>query len=187
MTDFLSQVTFEEIENSVENLILNFGDLQINSDFYKKKYIESCCWLVEEVEELIKILNKKKNNNFINKKYTFDLGNNILHCLALTTNFEKNTNIGDIQKTWNQINYEMPFYLVKKIYEKKGYTINSYSNNTNPEKIKNEKLYDPYCDFHHKPIETFELEIKANSKKRDKDYCHEENEESEPKVKKHKI
>jgi hypothetical protein len=46
----------------------------------------------------------------------------------------------------------MPFLCIKKIMEKKGYTINIYSSKTHSNKVSNYK-------YRETPIEIFELEI----------------------------
>lgn len=133
-------------------------------DYYnysKYKYIESCSWLIYEIQKLVrKMVNLDVNK--IEEEYHYDT--NILPLLALTTNPEINTNFQDLQINWISMNYLQPFFLIKEIIEKKGYEINTYSNKTTPDIVKNNELYDCFNDYHYKPIETFILVIKKNKK-----------------------
>ena len=175
--NILDPVTKREIQDSIKriatkihpsNKIKNnkkYTDIKHEMDsidywnYMKVKYMETCCWLINQIEDSIANM-IYKNKTEQKEKFCFDMGDDEMFGLGLTTNPDVNTNIGGIPEAWMKMDYEMPFYYVKQLMEEKGYLINTYSHKTDPDKVINEKLYYPCMDFHQAPIETYMLEIK---------------------------
>ena len=128
-------------------------------NYMKTRYLDVCCWLIKEIEDLINIMVSEKKNEIM-VDHDLDTGYDDIQGLALTTNPDVNTNIGGIPKAWMKMDYDMPFHHIKNIMEDKGYIINTYSNKTHPQKVENRKIYNPSIDYHYKPVETYKLEIK---------------------------
>jgi hypothetical protein len=203
LANFMNNTSYEEIKNNltysssiippIEKIIgiseieqIDHSPDKIEFDNYAKfKYVEAYCWLVVELEKIIKEMVFYKINA-IQKEYLYDSLSDLTTLLALSTNSKLNTNVQSLLEHWDNNNYTMPFHLLKQIMEKKGYIINSYSSRANSDVVKNKSHYNPIIDFHQKPIETFILKIEikdqnyidslkkdTNSKKRNREdyYC----------------
>ena len=60
-------------------------------NFAKMKYIDACCWLINEIHHLI--ANIPPTENCIVKKYVYDFEQNEIECLSLISVHILNTNI----------------------------------------------------------------------------------------------
>lgn len=167
LIELLETVTYDDIKKKLNNIanLDNNSSKNKSVDFWnyaKMKYIDACCWLIDETEKIVDnmILHKKDSWS---RKYSFDMGMNTTCPLSLITNPEINTNIEQLPESWNKMGYTLPFFFVKKLMEKKGYIINTYSSCTHPNKVKNDKIYNHFIDSYDNPTETYLLEININA------------------------
>ena len=163
------QKIFDKIPNS--NDIKNMKDYINMEDYGNKskkinldglsnyKYIESCCWLFNEIENMIKVMIHQNEKSAINNYMIFndDKYENHISILAMTTNPDVNTSIRCLQKNFIEAGYCLPFIFIKNIMKKKGYNIEVYSNKTDPKKVNDKRFHNN--ESYEKPVEIFELKL----------------------------
>jgi hypothetical protein len=190
----LESITKEEIQNSIKNIstkipnvnklnnINNYTELKhamvpVNYwNYMKNKYMESCCWLINMIEDCISDMVLRKKDE-ISKCFYLNFENGDITGLSLTTDPDVNTNIASIQEAWVKLGYGLPFYYIKELMIEKGYMIETYSNKTNPDKIKNTEIKNSKFNQYQKPLEIYEFTISKKYEKNLKKNRSEEEEE----------
>jgi hypothetical protein len=146
----------DSVENYEKKIVqnLNFEGL---ANF---KYIESCCWLFNEIENMIKAMIHQKESTSTNRYIIFNDAKyeNHISILAMTTDENINTPIKNLQKDWADTGYQLPFLFVKDIVKKKGYNIESFSDKTHPDKVDDKGYHN--SENYETPVEIFELVLK---------------------------
>jgi hypothetical protein len=105
------------------------------ADWAILKYVEGCSWLIDEMELLIKNMVNSYETN-ISKEYVFELNpNNFLdktyaNMIILTHNTPLYLYISclgfvntELNVLWNELEYELPYDLIKNNMNKKGYIL----------------------------------------------------------------
>ena len=104
-------------------------------------YLNTCSWLLNIIKSSIDQMRSTRTNT-LRSEYT---DHNPIHEWAFTTCIDENKYLPYV-KAWKEMNLELPFHLIKKIIEEKGYVISvSQSGYRND-------LYAPW-------IEAYNLEI----------------------------
>lgn len=81
-------------------------------------YINTCSWLLNTVKSLIDQM-RITHTYTLREEYTDNIH---FHELAFTIHIDENKYLPHV-KAWKEMNLELPFHLIKKIIEEKGYSI----------------------------------------------------------------
>lgn len=141
---------FSEIKHKMNNI--NYWH------YMKLKYIDTCCWLVEELDKKIEFM---VNDGEYEKDiiYYCDSHNTSIEGLAFATDPDIDDHYGGILQAWIKMGLGLPFFDVKQNLELKGYelTIDDYQTTTITD---NKHIFYPSVDLKNKSIETYKLTIK---------------------------
>ena len=103
-----------------------------NKSYIMSHYMNSCIWLIDQVESLLeKLANKDLQQNNITR--TYDYSNITVVSFATRVQNAYNDDIKDILRSFSSIGYDYPFRLVQAIMRKKGYTVAIRDSRANPE------------------------------------------------------
>jgi hypothetical protein len=107
----------DTIKQIADNLF-HFGKpFRDSSDTVILMYINTCSWLLETIKFYIDEMTEI-GNNICQKEYT---NSNYMHEMAFTSVY--NNNSYSHTKYWSEKGLELPFNLVKRIVEEKGYIV----------------------------------------------------------------